>query len=719
MDPATTDRVTTDPATTDPAPTDPATTLPADENAPVSDASDVSAGAAEPGLLVEDLIARLLGRAPRPRELEAWTERLGRIRNAENFLRVLLAWKPLREVKAVRSHVPPGHLSSPVVDPDVAGPYVAESRAAATAAVAGVPLDLAAMDAFWARNRAVLAATPFPETPAEGLRYAFLGGAYNFGDGATLRAMLHEHRPRRVVEVGAGAATPCLLDVADEFGLDLAVTCIEPHAGRLGAALREGDEARLAIVAETVQGQPLAPFAALERGDMLLVDSTHVLKTASDVHYLIFHVLPVLAPGVLVQFHDCRFPFEYSDAQIFEKNHSWNEVYAVRALLMYSTRFRIVFSGSFFAAEREGVVRETFPPFLRNPGSALWLEVQDDGAPKGLAAVGGLEGFAARIAPAEGQAKAVAPHRPAAEGQPKAARALHRPAPRPAAKGPPVVLSAGRSRPGGPQMLRADVAAGETTIAFDVVDGASGPAYFGLGVRKSGSTMFHKILVSLARANGINDVNVPGTFFRHGLSVAAWARQDLSAMVRPGNIFTGFRSFPHRLATTEPYVRALKVFMHRDPRDAIVSQYFSDAFSHMLPDQASTGEREKFMEKRHAAQASDIDAWVLENAPSLGRTLEAFAPVLRDPSCLVLSYEAYVFEKRALIDRVLAHFGWAADEDEIASLLAEIDVRPQSEDPKRFVRKATPGDHRDKLKEETVAALDRVFAGALQTFGYA
>ena len=48
---------------------------------------------------------------------------------------------------------------------------------------------------------------------------------------------------------------------------------------------------------------------------------------------------------------------------------------AVRALLMYSTRFRVIFSGSLFARERREMVAEVQPLYLRNPGSALWLKV--------------------------------------------------------------------------------------------------------------------------------------------------------------------------------------------------------------------------------------------------------------------------------------------------------------------------------------------------------
>ena len=143
---------------------------------------------------------------------------------------------------------------------------------------------------------------------------------------------------------------------------------------RLRSVLHASDfGTKVTLHERPVQGMPLDMFRSLEANDILFIDSTHVLKTGSDVHYELFHILPALAPGVVVHFHDCRFPLEYSDTQIFTKNYSWNEVYAVRALLMDSMRYKVFFSGSLFAEERRALVAETCPDFLRNPGSALWL----------------------------------------------------------------------------------------------------------------------------------------------------------------------------------------------------------------------------------------------------------------------------------------------------------------------------------------------------------
>lgn len=341
-----------------------------------------------------ELFLRLLGREPGERELEIWGERMRNAKSSTQFVEMLMRAPPIAKRKIVSTPYEPGHPFSPIVNPALVVDYVEDSRrASANDRVAGVHFPLEDMDAFWARQQDFIAATPFPDTQGPDHRYSFLDGPYGYGDGATLRAMISDLRPNRIIEIGSGYSTACMLDTIDELGLTTQITCIEPYPGHLLSRLKPQDAGRLKLIEEGVQGQKLDQFAALENNDILFIDSTHVLKTGSDVHYELFFILPVLKPGVVIHIHDCRYPFEYPDRHIFKRNRSWNEAYAIRALLAYSTRFRPLFSGSFYAAQREDVVSRTFPKFLRNSGSALWIEVLDDGGPYGLDAVGGLQGF--------------------------------------------------------------------------------------------------------------------------------------------------------------------------------------------------------------------------------------------------------------------------------------------------------------------------------------
>jgi predicted O-methyltransferase YrrM len=330
----------------------------------------------EEGRALHQLLVRAFGRVPTDTEMSHWTERLSQGVSAQGFLEQLTASRAFQANAQVGSKTPAGHFYSPVVDPETVRDYVTMNRERGLEGLQGIDFPLDDMLAFWEANRDFIAATPFAEEPDGKNRYSYAGGPYPYGDAIVLRTMMHHYRPRRIVEIGSGYSTACMLDTADHLGMDdLAITCIEPYPDRLFSILRDNDRDRITFHQTGVQHIPLDVFGALQRNDILFIDSSHVLKTGSDVHYELFYILPCLAPGVLVHFHDCRFPLEYSDRQIFVKNYSWNEVYAVRALLMYSTRFRVLFQASLFA-EKYPEQRDVLPAFQRNPGSALWIQVQ-------------------------------------------------------------------------------------------------------------------------------------------------------------------------------------------------------------------------------------------------------------------------------------------------------------------------------------------------------
>ena len=115
----------------------------------------------------------------------------------------------------------------------------------------------------------------------------------------------------------------------------------------------------------------------LEVNDILFIDSSHVVKTGSDVHFELTELIPRLRPGVVVHFHDIFYPFEYPKAWVLDINRSWNEIYFLHVFLMYNSAFGIEFFNTFFARNYPDIVRASIPAhadkFLLNPGGGLWL----------------------------------------------------------------------------------------------------------------------------------------------------------------------------------------------------------------------------------------------------------------------------------------------------------------------------------------------------------
>ncbi len=199
---------------------------------------------------------------------------------------------------------------------------------------------------------------------------------FSWLDSRALFVLLRAWRPRRMVEVGSGYSTLLSADVNRRFlDLGMSFTCIEPYprpfltrAGGLTGVER--------LLIERVERLGLDPFLELEAGDVLFIDSSHVAKTGSDVNFLFFEVLPRLAAGVRIHIHDIHLPHEYPVEWVIDENRSWNEQYLVRALLMYTTGFRVVF-GCRYAFHR-------FPELVRGAlahpkgrafgGGSLWIE---------------------------------------------------------------------------------------------------------------------------------------------------------------------------------------------------------------------------------------------------------------------------------------------------------------------------------------------------------
>jgi hypothetical protein len=270
---------------------------------------------------------------------------------------------------------PIGHYHSPVVDPSSLGDYVASRARSGAGGFGGIDLDLGKMEKFWDSNIEFIRTAPFPETKQENCRFFFEGAPFPYGDALTLHAVIGHFRPKRIVEIGSGFSTACMLDSAEIHRIDnLRITCIEPYPDRLNSLLRPSDDCAVNLLCRPLQEVPVASIVdELGPNDILFIDSTHVLKTGSDVHYELFEIIPAVRPGVIIHVHDCPYPFEYPALWI-ERNYSWNEVYAIRAFLMYNSCFSILFWGSFFRSQRAEKVRREGGRFANNPGTSLWLE---------------------------------------------------------------------------------------------------------------------------------------------------------------------------------------------------------------------------------------------------------------------------------------------------------------------------------------------------------
>jgi len=275
----------------------------------------------------------------------------------------------------IRPSHPPGHFYSPVVDPaelDPARIWPDQPQ------IAGIDFNETS------HQRILREAFPrfireydYPERLEETSKltdFYTQNSQFSWLDSRTLFVLLREWRPRRLIEVGSGFSTLLVADVNRRFlDASLEITCIEPYPREF---VRNGIPGVERLIERKVQDVPLQEFGALRSGDILFIDSSHVAKTGSDVNFLYFEVLPRLDTGVRVHIHDIFLPHDYPREWVLDENRSWNEQYLLRALLMYSRAFRVVFGCGYACWRFPELVRAALalpggPVF---GGGSFWIE---------------------------------------------------------------------------------------------------------------------------------------------------------------------------------------------------------------------------------------------------------------------------------------------------------------------------------------------------------
>jgi hypothetical protein len=206
-----------------------------------------------------------------------------------------------------------------------------------------------------------------------------LGVPPSFGavDVEVLYCIVREHEPRLFIEVKSGASTrtAALAMTANEkqgsAGGTGTIIVIDPGA----AADLEGDP-RISVRREQVTLVDADFFQQLGPDDICFIDTSHVLKTGSDVQHIFLEVLPRVPVGSLVHVHDIFVPREYPLEWFTGYLRSPNEQYVLQAFLAFNDSFEVVWSSAYMHhhhPERLSRAFHSYDPNAPRQGASFWM----------------------------------------------------------------------------------------------------------------------------------------------------------------------------------------------------------------------------------------------------------------------------------------------------------------------------------------------------------
>jgi hypothetical protein len=247
-------------------------------------------------------------------------------------------------------------------------------------------------------------------------------------------------------------------------------------------------------------------------------------------------------------------------------------------------------------------------------------------------------------------------------------------------------------------------------------------------VHKAGSMVLHRVLKDICELNRIR-------YYSPNLQKPSFPFERIFAgydfMAKKDGCFGPIRFFVRSEALDQ-----MPIILHlRDPRDVVVSMFYSYCYMH-------AGEIERHTGYRKTVAEAGIDSFVLDMVSKrfyeyrgdygigsrykkhVGTVLDRYQRYLDElvdrPGIILVSYEEMVLAFPSWLRKILGAFNLPNEEETGAVVTARHanSVAAGKEDVWAHKRKVTPGDHREKLKAETIRQLDKVFGPILQRLGY-
>jgi Methyltransferase domain len=200
-------------------------------------------------------------------------------------------------------------------------------------------------------------------------------GRFVRGDAEFLYQFIRATKPGKIVEIGSGYSTKIarLAHIRNrkETAAPTNHICIEPFEMDW---LEKLDD--VTVIRSRVETLAYDWSNELKDGDLLFIDSSHIIRPHGDVLKEYLDILPRLSKGVYIHVHDIFSPRDYLETWQKHMNF-WNEQYLLEAVLSNTARYEIIASLNLLKHDHFQALQQVCPYLTINdePGS-IYIRVR-------------------------------------------------------------------------------------------------------------------------------------------------------------------------------------------------------------------------------------------------------------------------------------------------------------------------------------------------------
>lgn len=233
---------------------------------------------------------------------------------------------------------------------------------------------------------------------------------------------------------------------------------------------------------------------------------------------------------------------------------------------------------------------------------------------------------------------------------------------------------------------------------------------------KCASTYVSKVIQVLCEQSSYDAVNYASEIWRMGDSIDIESPYEMFLTRSYDRLFfrKGVIYAPQRRYLDFPGRTYFKhIFFLRDPRDVLVSAYYSFGYSHGRPENAK--HKKKAQARRAAIKNKSIDEFAIEEARNWVVPLYESYAELRETSAshLFLSYDFYIEDPSSFITEICDYLAIDIDMSEKKKLIDLASPIQENLQPERHQRSGRSRQFLSELKGETIDELNEILENVL------
>tara|TARA_B110000967_G_C18834281_1_gene535753 strand:+ start:45 stop:992 length:948 start_codon:yes stop_codon:yes gene_type:complete len=183
------------------------------------------------------------------------------------------------------------------------------------------------------------------DMPTKKFGFKIKNGSFENVDAELYYQVLRFIKPQKVFEIGSGHSTQICLEAIkrndEEMKTNTLLTCVEPYENKWLEGLGVN------IIRKKIENINLDWSKELNTGDILFIDSSHIIRPEGDVLKIYFEIIPKLKSGVIIHIHDIFTPKNYLKEWVVDHLRFWNEQYLLEAILMNNNKLKIIMAANY------------------------------------------------------------------------------------------------------------------------------------------------------------------------------------------------------------------------------------------------------------------------------------------------------------------------------------------------------------------------------------